>query len=213
MMTQFTDRARRVMELATEEAHRVGRQSIAPEHILLGLCKEGTGTGAHVLKSLLALYGKGDLSNIVQQVEQFREAGSKKATSGEPPLNGDAQMVLTRAAKESQRLNHNWLGTEHLLLGLSRCPDGVVADVFQWLGTSADELREETLACLGITSLQVSERHVAQSVRQAITVCCGMLSSQEKSLDQLESEMLRIVEQELADFRDTNPSSDTNDGQ
>ena len=138
MMALFTDRARRVMQLANEEANRVGHQTMAAEHILLGLCKEGTGTGAGVL----AQFCNDDLSNIVQQVEQFMEAGSKTVTSDELPLNDEAQTVLTRAAEESQRLNHNWLGTEHLLLGLSRCSEGVVANVFQRLGTSQDEVRD-----------------------------------------------------------------------
>lgn len=205
----LTDRANRVMQLATKEAHRVGHQTIAAEHILLGLCKEGTGTGAAVL----AQFCNGELSNIVQQIEQFTEAGSKTVTSDELPFNDEAKKVLIHAGKESQRLNHNWLGTEHLLLGLSRCSKGVVANVIQQLGTSQDEVRDETLAILGEMSPKVSERHVVQSIREAITLCWEMLPSDKKNLDQLASEMGRIVEQGIVEFKERNPSIDTNDMQ
>ena len=138
-MAMLTSRAQRVMQLATEESRRLGHATIAPEHILLGLCKEGTGTGAGVL----AQFCDGDLSRIVQQVEQFTEVASKTATNDELPFSVETPTVLARAMEESQRLSHNWIGTEHLLLGLSRCPEGVVANVFQKLGTSQDEVREE----------------------------------------------------------------------
>jgi ATP-dependent Clp protease ATP-binding subunit ClpA len=209
MMTNFTNRAQRVMQLATEEAHRVSRQTIAAEHILLGLCKEGTGMGA----SVLAHFCNGDLSNIVQRVEQFMEAGSKTVASDKLPFNDEAETVLTLAAEESQHLNHNWLGTEHLLLGLCRCPEGVVARVFQQVGTSQDEVREETLTILGEMSPKVSERHVAQSIRQAITLCWEMLPSDKKTLHELQSVTGRIVEQEIADFKAANPSIDKDDRQ
>ncbi len=205
MIASFTDRAKRVMQLADEEVHRFGRETIGVEHILLGLCKEGTGVGA----SVLAAVCNADLSNIVLQIEQIVEPSHLAVTSDKLPLNDCAKKALTYALQESEHLNHNWVGTEHLLLGLSRVSEGVVADVFQQFGISHDEVRKETLVFLGEMPLQkVIERGLGQQIRQAVELCWNMLPSDQKNLEQLEVAMGRIVKQELAKFRETNPPFD-----
>jgi ATP-dependent Clp protease ATP-binding subunit ClpC len=144
MYERFTDRARKVMQLANQEAQRFNHEYIGTEHILLGLVKEGSGVAASVLKNLDV-----DLRKIRMEVEKIVQAGPDMVTMGRLPHTPRAKKVIEYAIEEARNLNHNYVGTEHLLLGLLREMEGVAAQVLQNLGLKLDEVREEVLNLLG----------------------------------------------------------------
>ena len=144
MFERFTDRARKVMALANQEAQRFNHEYIGTEHILLGLVKEGSGVGANVLKNLDV-----DLRKVRLEVEKLVKAGPEVVMMGKLPQTPRAKKVIECAIEEARSLNHNYVGTEHLLLGLLREHDGVAAQVLMNLGLKLDEVREEVLNLLG----------------------------------------------------------------
>jgi len=144
MFERFTDRARKVMALANQEAQRLNHEYIGTEHILLGLVKEGSGVGANVLKNLDV-----DLRKVRLEVEKLVKAGPEMVTMGKLPQTPRAKKVIEYAIEEARNLNHNYVGTEHLLLGLLREHDGVAAQVLRNLNLKLDEVREEVLNLLG----------------------------------------------------------------
>jgi ATP-dependent Clp protease ATP-binding subunit ClpC len=144
MFERFTDRARKVMALANQEAQRFNHEYIGTEHILLGLVKEGSGVGANVLKNMDV-----DLRKVRLEVEKLVKAGPEMVTMGKLPQTPRAKKVIEYAIEEARSLNHNYVGTEHLLLGLLREHDGVAAQVLRNLGLKLEEVREEVLNLLG----------------------------------------------------------------
>jgi len=144
MFERFTDRARKVMALANQEAQRFNHEYIGTEHILLGLVKEGSGVGANVLKNLGV-----DLRKVRLEVEKLVKSGPDIVTMGKLPQTPRAKKVIEFAIEEARNLNHNYVGTEHLLLGLLREHDGVAAQVLMNLGLKLEEVREEVLNLLG----------------------------------------------------------------
>ena len=144
MFERFTDRARKVMALANQEAQRFNHEYIGTEHILLGLVKEGSGVGANVLKNLDV-----DLRKVRLEVEKLVKSGPEMVTMGKLPQTPRAKKVIEYAIEEARNLNHNYVGTEHLLLGLLREHDGVAAQVLMNLGLKLEEVREEVLNLLG----------------------------------------------------------------
>ncbi len=144
MFERFTDRARKVMALANQEAQRFNHEYIGTEHILLGLVKEGSGVGANVLKNLDV-----DLRKVRLEVEKLVKSGPEMVTMGKLPQTPRAKKVIEYAIEEARTLNHNYVGTEHLLLGLLREHDGVAAQVLMNLGLKLEEVREEVLNLLG----------------------------------------------------------------
>ena len=144
MFERFTDRARKVMALANQEAQRFNHEYIGTEHILLGLVKEGSGVGANVLKNLDV-----DLRKVRLEVEKLVKSGPDMVTMGKLPQTPRAKKVIEFAIEEARALNHNYVGTEHLLLGLLREHDGVAAQVLMNLGLKLEEVREEVLNLLG----------------------------------------------------------------
>ncbi|MCK6456307.1 MAG: ATP-dependent Clp protease ATP-binding subunit [Phycisphaerae bacterium] len=144
MFERFTDRARKVMALANQEAQRFNHEYIGTEHILLGLVKEGSGVGANVLKNLDI-----DLRKVRLEVEKLVKSGPEMVTIGKLPQTPRAKKVIEFAIEEARNLNHNYVGTEHLLLGLLREQDGVAAQVLMNLGVKLEEVREEVLNLLG----------------------------------------------------------------
>jgi len=144
MFERFTDRARKVMALANQEAQRFNHEYIGTEHILLGLVKEGSGVGANVLKNLDV-----DLRKVRLEVEKLVKSGPNMVTMGKLPQTPRAKKVIEYAIEEARNLNHNYVGTEHLLLGLLREQDGVAAQVLMNLGLKLEEVREEVLNLLG----------------------------------------------------------------
>src|SRR5262245_47688989 len=144
MYERFTDRARKVMQLANQEAQRFNHEYVGTEHVLLGLIKEGSGVAANVLKNLDV-----DLRKIRNEVEKIVQAGPDMVTMGKLPQTPRAKKVIEYAIEEARNLNHNYVGTEHLLLGLLREQEGVAAQVLMNLNLKLDEVREEVLNLLG----------------------------------------------------------------
>ena len=142
MFQRFTDRARRVVVLAQEEASGLGHNYIGTEHILLGLIHEGEGVAAKALKSL----GVG-LDPVRQQVEEIIGRG-QEAPSGHIPFTRRAKKVLELSLRESKQLGHNYIGTEHILLGLIREGDGVAAQVLVRLGADLNRVRQQVIQLL-----------------------------------------------------------------
>src|SRR5215211_6643145 len=147
MYERFTDRARKVMQLANQEAQRFNHEYIGTEHILLGLVKEGSGVAANVLKNLDI-----DLRKIRQEVEKIVQSGPNHpdmVIPGRMPQTPRAKKVVEYSIEEARNLNHNYVGTEHLLLGLIREQEGVAAQVLMNLGLKLEDVREEVLNLLG----------------------------------------------------------------
>ncbi len=144
MNYNFTDRVRKVLAMAREEAVRLQHDYVGTEHILLGLIREGEGVAAEVLRNLAA-----DLDDLLRLVEENIRAGKATTPIGELPYTTRAKKVLEYAMAESRELNHSYVGTEHLLLGLLREERGLAAKVLGELGIGVDEARAEMLKLLG----------------------------------------------------------------
>lgn len=144
MYERFTDRARKVMQLANQAAQTYNHEYVKTEHILIGLIREGSGVAANVLKNL----------NITPQsvkaaVEKVVQAGPGAATMGKLPHTPGVKKAMEYAIQEARTLDHNYVGTEHLLLGLLRQEDGVAHRVLTELGLNTEMVREEILDLLG----------------------------------------------------------------
>ena len=142
MFERFTDRARRVVVLAQEEARMLNHNYIGTEHILLGLIHEGEGVAAKALESLGI-----SLEGVRQQVEEIIGQG-QQAPSGHIPFTPRAKKVLELAFREARALGHDYIGTEHILLGLIRESDGVAAQVLVRLGADLNRAREQVIQLL-----------------------------------------------------------------
>src|SRR5437868_6232485 len=145
MPARSTDRARKVMQLANQEAQRLNHEYIGTEHILLGLVKEGGGVAGNVLKNLDI-----DLRKIRLEVEKLVQSSPEVDAPGKLPPTPRAKKVLEYAIEEARNFNHNYVGTEHLLLGLLREQEGVAAQVLMNLGLRLEVVREEVLNILGV---------------------------------------------------------------
>ena len=144
MFERFSDRARKVMALAHQEAQSFNHEYIGTEHILLGLVKEASGVGANALKNLEI-----DLHQVRVEVEKLVKSGPDTVTMGKLPQTPRAKKVIEYAIEEARNLNHDYVGTEHLLLGLLREEEGVAAQVLMNLGLNLDDVREAVLELLG----------------------------------------------------------------
>ena len=142
MFERFTDRARRVVVLAQEEARMLNHNYIGTEHILLGLIHEGEGVAAKALESLGI-----SLEGVRQQVEEIIGQG-QQAPSGHIPFTPRAKKVLELSLREALQLGHNYIGTEHILLGLIREGEGVTAQVLIKLGADLNRVRQQVLQLL-----------------------------------------------------------------
>ncbi|HOX20828.1 MAG TPA: Clp protease N-terminal domain-containing protein [Gemmatimonadales bacterium] len=141
----FTDRVRKVLQMAREEAARLHHEYVGTEHILLGLIREGEGVAAGVLQNLNV-----DLEDIQQKIEETVKRGKAAAAAGpDLPYTSRAKKVLELAMVEARELNHSYVGTEHLLLGLLREEKGIAAQVLADAGVSLEQSRAETLRILG----------------------------------------------------------------
>ena len=164
---KFSERARRVLSLAQEEAQRFNHNYIGTEHILLGLVRETDGVAAKVLTSLGV-----ELTKVRSAVE-FIIGRGERATPGEIGLTPRAKKVIELAVDEARRLSHNYIGTEHLLIGLLREGEGVPAGVLESLGVNLDKVRGET------------SRILSQSASQSQGSGSGRKSTGTPTLDQL----------------------------
>src|SRR5579863_5315682 len=141
----FTERVRKVLAMAREEAARLHHEYVGTEHILLGLIREGEGVAAAVLQNLNV-----DLDEIQQKIEETVKKGkASQATGPDLPYTSRAKKVLELAMGEARELNHSYVGTEHLLLGLLREEKGIAAQVLTDAGVNLDAARTETLRLLG----------------------------------------------------------------
>ena len=144
MFNRFTERARKVILLAKEEAKRFNHDYIGTEHLLLGLIREGEGVAAAVLASL------GLSSDQIRfEVEKLVQPGPATIVSGDIPFTPKAKKVIELAMEEARQLGHNYIGTEHLLLGLVKEGEGVASQVLMNLGLDMDKVRNEVMGLLG----------------------------------------------------------------
>ena len=144
MFNRFTERARKVVILAKEEAKRFNHDYIGTEHLLLGLIKEGEGVAAAVLQNLGL-----SLDAIRLEVEKLVQPGPATVISGDIPFTPKAKKVIEVAMDEARHFGHNYIGTEHLLSGLIREGEGIASQVLLNLGLDLARVRNETMALLG----------------------------------------------------------------
>jgi len=180
MFERFTDRARRVVVLAQDEARRLDHNYIGTEHLLLGLIREGEGVAAKALEALGI-----SLDTVRQQVEQIIGQG-QQAPSGHIPFTPRAKKVLELSLRESQQMGHNYIGTEHILLGLIHPGDGVARQVLVKLGADPNRVRQQVIRLLQEHSAEesVSARSAAQELR--------LLPAVKSRLDAAEQRMTAI---------------------
>ncbi len=184
MHERFTDRAHIVMRLADQEAKRFNHEYIGTEHILLGLIKEGSGVAAKVLKNLDV-----DLKKVRREVEKIVQPGPDPVTTGKLPQTPRAKRVIEFAIEEARDLNHNYIGTEHLLLGLLRENEGVGSQVLLNLGLNLEAVRREVLSLLGYDITE--EDRAAIMEPPAVTV--KEFRELEAQIDDLRREMEEAV--------------------
>jgi dihydroneopterin aldolase len=143
MFERFTERARKVVVLAQEEARRFGHGYIGTEHLLLGLLREDEGVAARALASLNVT-----LDEVREQVESIVGYG-EEGTGAQAPFTPRSKKVLELALREALQLGHNYIGTEHILLGLARENEGVASQMLSGMGVEADGIREQVIRLLG----------------------------------------------------------------
>ncbi|MBI4581624.1 MAG: hypothetical protein HY718_18145 [Planctomycetes bacterium] len=144
MSESLTHRARRGVALAQEAAHRLNHEYIGTEHILLRLVKEGSGVGANALKNLHV-----ELPKLRRGIENLLKPGPAPVSATNFPQTPQTKKVMEYALEEARSLSHNYVGTEHLLLGLLREQEGVASQVLMDLGVRVEDVREEVLNLLG----------------------------------------------------------------
>jgi ATP-dependent Clp protease ATP-binding subunit ClpC len=191
MYERFTDRARKVMQLANQEAQRFNHEYIGTEHILLGLVKEGSGVAANVLKNLDV-----DLRKIRLEVEKLVQSGPEMVTMGKLPQTPRAKKVIEYSMEEARNLNHNYVGTEHILLGLLREQEGVAAQVLMNLGLKLEDVREEVLNLLG-HGLEGEEEPVGERVGRGESRSEGRAKGKSKTpaLDSFGRDLTQLARQ------------------
>lgn len=150
MFDKFTNRAKQVIKLAKKEAQRLNHNYLGTEHVLLGLLKLGQGVAVNVLRNLNI-----DFETVRSEVEKLVGFGPEIQVYGDPALTGKVKKVFEYANEEAANLNHNYVGTEHLLLGLLRQTDGVAAQVLENLNVNLKEVRKEVLKELETFNLQL----------------------------------------------------------
>lgn len=150
MFDKFTNRAKQVIKLAKKEAQRLNHNYLGTEHVLLGLLKLGQGVAVNVLRNLNI-----DFDTVRNEVEKLVGFGPEIQVYGDPALTGKVKKVFEYANEEAAALNHNYVGTEHLLLGLLRQTDGVAAQVLENLNVNLKEVRKEVLKELENFNLQL----------------------------------------------------------
>jgi ATP-dependent Clp protease ATP-binding subunit ClpA len=193
MFERFTDRARRVVVLSQEEARRLGHNYIGTEHILLGLVHEGDGVGARSLEALGV-----DLAKVRRKVEEIiGESGSDAQPSAHIPFTPRAKKVLELSLREALQLGHNYIGTEHVLLGLVREGEGVAAQVLVALGADLSTVRSKVYQMLAggapsaaaLVATPYARRMQLAGVRAAARASAGRARAD----DMLERSVDRIV--------------------
>src|ERR1700675_2434898 len=150
MFDKFTNRAKQVIKLAKKEAQRMNHNYLGTEHVLLGLLKLGQGIAVNVLRNFNL-----DYDTVRAEVERLVGFGPEIQVYGDAALTGKVKKVFEFANEEAAALNHNYVGTEHLLLALLRQTDGVAAQVLENLNANQKDLRREILKELETFNLQL----------------------------------------------------------
>jgi len=191
MFERFTDRARKVMALANQEAQRFNHEYIGTEHILLGLVKEGSGVGATVLKNLDV-----DIKKLRLEVEKLVKSGPDMVTMGKLPQTPRAKKVIEYAIEEARALNHNYVGTEHILLGLLRESEGIAAQVLMNLGLKLEDVRQEVLNLLGAG---VDDEPAGLGMKMGPTIGRGRPKSKTPALDSFGRDLTQLAQNDELD--------------
>ncbi len=199
-LQRFTQRARRVLALAQEEAERMKHAYIGTEHLLLGLMKEEGGVASRVLREL------GLETRRVQEIVERLTGANKTAPTAKIDLSPGTKRVLELAVDEARRMGHHYIGTEHLLLGLVRQNEGVAIDVLKKLGVSAEQIRRQTRRVLQESPTQQSNPPAQQSPkteRQAVAPSGEPRQKKEKAktplVDQLATDLTALAEENKLD--------------
>jgi len=187
-MERFTQRARRVLSLAQEEAERMQHSQIGTEHLLLGLMREEGGVAGRVLREL------GMRPSQVEQIVERLTDGNKRPGVTRMDLSPATKRVLELAVDEARRMGHHYIGTEHLLLGLVRHSDGVAMDVFRELKISPDEIRRQTRRVLQENPLQ-SSRRTSESSSPTERPAARGSTAKTPLVDQLATDLTALAEQ------------------
>ncbi|MFO8053223.1 MAG: Clp protease N-terminal domain-containing protein, partial [Candidatus Omnitrophota bacterium] len=153
MFNRFTERARKVLVLAKEESRRFNHDYIGTEHILLGLIREGEGVACAVLQNIGM-----DLGRLRAEIEKLMSPGAAASVLGDIPFTPRAKKALELATEEARSLGHNYIGTEHILLGLLREEEGIASQVLFSLGVDIKKARNEISALLGGSSTSAQMR-------------------------------------------------------
>ncbi len=160
MFDKFTNRAKQVIKLAKKEAQRLNHNYLGTEHVLLGLLKLGQGIAVNVLRNLNI-----DYETVLSEVERLVGFGPEIQVYGDPALTGKVKKVFEFSNEEAAALNHNYVGTEHLLLALLRQTDGVAAQILENLNINLKEVRKEVLKELETFNLQLPPMGMTPSQR------------------------------------------------
>jgi ATP-dependent Clp protease ATP-binding subunit ClpC len=177
MFERFTDRARRVMVDAQNEARSLGHNYIGPEHILLGLINEGDGVGAKALEAMQI-----STDTVRGRIEEITGRGQAPPTTGHIPFTPRAKKVLELSLREALQLGHNYIGTEHILLGLIHEGDGVAAQVLVGLGVELDRTRQLVIEILTGRHREESASAVAEDLRDRLAAMAARLTVIERTL-------------------------------
>ena len=177
MFERFTDRARRVMVDAQNEARSLGHNYIGPEHILLGLINEGDGVGAKALEAMQI-----STDTVRGRIEEITGRGQAPPTTGHIPFTPRAKKVLELSLREALQFGHNYIGTEHILLGLIHEGDGVAAQVLVGLGVELDRTRQLVIQILTGRHREESASAVAEDLRDRLAAMAARLTVIERTL-------------------------------
>jgi hypothetical protein len=188
MFDRFTDRAKKTMSLARQEALRIGHGHIGPEHLLLGLVQEGSGVAANVLKNMNV-----DLETIRCEVDKIlAPKGPPMDHTIQLPFTPRGKKVLELSLEESMQLCHNYIGTEHLLLGLIREEESIPAQVLRKLGVELDDFREEVLEFLAPSDSDDAADAAMAQARSRADLFGRFTESGRKAMDFTRREALKL---------------------
>lgn len=157
MYERFTDRARKVMQLANQEAQRFNHEYIGAEHILVGLCKGGEGVGCNVLRNLDV-----NLMTVIKNVRDMLQEGPPCVAMGKMPITPRAKKVIEHGMSAARRLEHNYVGTEHLLLGLLAETEGVASEVLRVMGVRSSAVMEQIKLILSSKTEPTGDEELAR---------------------------------------------------
>lgn len=152
MFERFTDRSRKVMALSTQEAHRFNSDYVEPQHVMLGLVKEGSGVAANVLKNLNC-----SLQRLRAEVEKREKISAETVLMGKIPQSKQTKRVIEESVNAARDLNVNYVGTEHILLGLLNVPDTVAQQILADANITADQIKKEVHNLLGTDKVEIDQ--------------------------------------------------------